>query len=128
MRITVEAARKFFLHPSQQVEGITPDNLPPEAIYYAQGDVCLIFHGAPWHDTYFVHCAALPRGWGGLDDDTRAVLRQFAEDFSATRIVAWIPGKNRAVSAFANRVGFKRCGGIEMPDNTLEFWEWSPCR
>lgn len=105
MRIGLEEARAFWAHPSQHDYGMSADDLPVMA-YYAQGGVCLAFEASPLPGVWFVHVGVKPEVWGFVDAPAKWLLREFAADFGATRVVAWIEERKRHAAALARRVGF----------------------
>ena len=107
MRITVDAARVYFQHPSQRVHGIDPDNLPDDGFeYWALGPVCGIAHLAPWPDVWMTHYAVLPGAKGGLVAPALTLLRAFWAEKQPVRIIGWTDSRNRAALAFNKRLGF----------------------
>lgn len=127
MKITVDEARAYFAHPTQQkASGITPDDLPdaPDFHYYALDGVCLVFHPAGMRGFWMVHVGVLPTVWGKTTGPTRALLEAFWRDVGATLIIAWIGHENAAVRAYAQRVGFVEHGRMELPEKTLVEYSW----
>lgn len=121
MRITVEAARAYFTHPSQQVLGANPETLPDEGCeYWADGPVCLIFHGTAHPDVWMVHLAVKPEGRGGAVEPAQRLLRAFWGAHAPRCIVAWIQDHRRAAVAFAKRVGMRETGRI--PGTVMMDW------
>lgn len=113
MRITVDEARAYFAHPSQQLFGITPDALPAEGVeYWADGPLCGVFHCAPWPGCWMAHYAAKPEGWGRLDRHAKAILVAFWDDKQPAAIIGWTEKTNRAALAFARRIGFREDGDL----------------
>jgi hypothetical protein len=127
-QITAHEARPFFDHPSQRRGGM----LDPEAlhdnglVYFANGFVCLAFHTAFWPGVHMVHIGVQPEGWGRIEGVTLGLLRQFCSASGAVRLVAWISATNRAVIAFARRIGFVSEGAMTLPDGRVEFYGWGP--
>lgn len=100
-------------------DGELPD-LPGVMEYWAQGDVAWAFHPAFWPDFWMAHVGMKPEGRGRSDEDSMAVLRGFWAEKRPRRIIAWMDTSNRAVLAFAKRVGF-------VPDariDEIEMWSW----
>lgn len=120
MRITVEAAREYFRHPSQQI-GLTPDDLPEDgAEYWADGPVCLIFHGTAADDVWMVHLAVKPEGYGQLIEPTRRILAEFWAEKQPKHIIAWIAEHRAAAIAFARKVGLTEDG--RFPGTVMLGW------
>ena len=115
------------MHPSQQIEGLTADNLPSEGFeYYANGPICGAFHLGPAHDVWFAHYGVKPDGWGRLTEPAKAVLLEFFEDVRAARIIGWTYSDNRAALAFSRRLGFVEDGRFPAGDRELIMQGWTP--
>lgn len=128
MRITVDEAREYFAHPSQQLFGITPDCLPDDGFeYWAEGPICGVFHSAPWPGVWMLHFAAKPEGRGHLVQPAKRVLAAFATDKKPARIIGWTPRKFSHAVALARRVGFVQDGVLPMPDGEIIMQGWKPC-
>lgn len=113
MRITVDEARPYFAHPSQQTFGVTPETLPDDPFeYWADGPVCGVFHLAPWPGVWMAHHAVKPEGWGHLDKHAEAIMREFSEEKQPVAIIGWTDKRNRAALAFARRIGFREGGDL----------------
>ena len=123
MRITVEEARAFFLHPSQ---GVKPDALPTDGVeYWADGPVCGVFHDVPWPGVISVHCGVKPEGWGKLDAHARNILISAWDFYQPKLIVAWSDARNRAVLAFNKRIGFKVHGEMPVEGGVVVMQHWT---
>lgn len=125
MRITVNEARWYLEHPSQQKWSMAaPDELPESGVeYYARDGVCGMFHPGMWPSVWMAHVAVSPLAWGKTVSPAKALLREFARDHGPELVIAWMDETNRAVLAFARRIGFTQygrmgCGVICM--------EWRP--
>lgn len=127
MRITVDEARVYFAHPSQQKASlITPDALPERGvIYYATGGVCGCFHDAHWPGVVMAHYGVLPEAWGSTVAAGKAILRQFAADYEPQAIIGWTDESNRAALAYARRLGFEEYGRLVLPDTTIIEQRWT---
>jgi hypothetical protein len=112
MRITVEAARAFFAHPSQQAFGGTEADLPDWMEYFAGDGVCLALHPAFWPGVWMVHIGAKPAAWGRIDAECRGLIGEAFKATGAVRLVGWIAEDNRAAISLARRCGFVRDGGF----------------
>ena len=127
MRITREEARAYLDHPSQ-LRGHrlqSPDDIPWDGFeYWADGPVCLIFHPGPWVGVWMVHVAAKPEGWGKIEVPTLGLLRAFAQTKGASRIIAWMDERNRAVLAFARRLGFVEDGRMRVGNAEIAMYGW----
>lgn len=130
MKITVDEAREYFAHVSQQKASmITPDKLPENGVvYYAQGGVCLMFNDAHWPGVAMVHCAVNQDAHGAAVEPARAIIAEFIDDYQPQAIIAWLDEKNRAAIAYSRRVGFQDCGRFELPSGGViqqEFQAWA---
>lgn len=127
MRITVEKAREFFTHPSQQLYGVMPDNLPDEGFeYWADGPVCGVAHQAPYPGVWMVHIACKPEGRGNAEKHTRNLLNEFWNDKKPDRLIGWTPARFRHAVALNRRLGFKEDGRLPMPDGDVIMFGWRP--
>ena len=126
MKITVDEARAYFAHKSQQLGGITPETLPEEGfIYYADGHVCGVFHRAPWPDVYMAHYGVKPEGWGNTLEPSLRILNEFWNDVQPERIIGWTPASNKRAIAFAKRLGFVRDGEMPLNGENLIMQGWT---
>lgn len=109
--------------------GTTPEILPDnEAFrYHATADLCLMFHTAFWDGFWMVHAGVKPEGWGALDGQAKALLREFWGSEAPRGIVAWIERKNRPMDAFSRRVGFQEIGSSDRHGLIMKEWrpEWA---
>jgi len=126
LQINVDEARPYWAHPSQHVMGSHPDNLPDHLEYWANGPVCLAFHRMPWPAVWMVHCGVKRDGLGQYVDPARRILRAFADHTEAELITSWTAQSNRAVLAFAKRVGFTVDGELSTKSNPLVMSSWRP--
>lgn len=109
------------MHPSQQVQGITPDCLPEEGCeYWADGPVCMLFHATAAQRVWMVHLAVLPEARGRLVAPALRVLRGFWGHHQPHLIVAWIEETRRPAIAFAKRLGAREHGRI--PGTVMLDW------
>lgn len=127
MKITVDEARAYFAHPSQQKASmITPDQLPETGvIYYAKDGVCVCFHDAHWPRVVMAHYAVKPEVWGKAIGPARAILAAFRADHQPEAIIGWTAETNRAAVAFARRLGFEEYGRLELPSGTVIKQRWT---
>lgn len=123
MRITVDEARSYFLHPSQQID-ITPETLPGDPVqYWARGGVCALFHPAFWPDVWMGHYAVRPEVWGNTVRPAKELLNAFWNAENPQLIIGWTDIKNRQAISFARRIGFKEIGTTH---NGVVMQEWTP--
>jgi hypothetical protein len=129
-RITVDEAREYFSHPSQQKGAqITPDALPGDPFeYWACGGVCVVFHVALWPGIWMVHCGVKPEVWGRAVEPAREILSAFREARDPAQIIGWTEASNRAAVSFALRVGFRETGKMTMPDGAIVMTEYMTCQ
>lgn len=127
MRISREEGLTYLAHPSQ-LRGHrlqSPADVPWEGFeYWADGPVCLIFHQGPWEGVWMVHVAVRPEGWGKVDVATLGLLKAFAQTHGARRIIAWMDSRNRAVLAFAKRLGFVEDGRMRVGETEVVMQGW----
>lgn len=123
MRVSVEQAREYFAHPSQQL-GITPDTLPGAPVqYWAKGGVCCVFHPTFWPNVWMGHYAVKPEAWGKTVSPTREILNAFWQAEQPELIIGWTDQANRQALSFARRLGFKEIGTMR---NGVVTQEWTP--
>lgn len=127
MRISVDEAREYFAHPSQQVFGITPDSLPGDPFeYWADGPLCGIGHMAPFPNVWMVHFGAKPEGRGALIPHGKRLLHEFWAAKQPARIIGWTPVRFRHALALSRRVGFVTDGILPLPDGDVVMGGWRP--
>lgn len=120
MRIPVDEARAYFLHPSQQIEGITPENIPDEPFqYWAHGPVCGVFHPSYWPGVWAGHIAVKPEAWGNSRDPAQRVIDEFMAEQKPDRLVGWVKESNKPMLKLAWRLGFERDGIIPLKAGKL---------
>lgn len=123
--LTVDEARAFFAHPSQQRMGLAPEFLPSEGFEYrASGPVCLVFHLAPWPDVWMAHLGVKTEAWGRTVQHCSALLAGFWAEKQPIRIIAWIEERNRAAISLARRCGMTQDG--QFPGVVM--MGWSKCQ
>lgn len=123
MKITVDEARPYFAHKSQQSFGITENDLPDWMEYRAEGNVCLAFQSMPWPGVWMVHIMVKPDAWGNTTDPAKRLLHAFWNEAQAAHVVTWIPTNNRAAIALARRVGGRLEGQMA---NGIDMYGWRP--
>lgn len=123
MRITADAAREYFSHPTQIRKGGDPANLPAWAAYYAERGVCLLFHPMPSDGLWMVHIGVIPSAWGSVTGPARELMAEAWADLKMQRIVAWAPDTNRAVAALCKRIGFEIDGRLPLA-RPLTLYGW----
>lgn len=121
----MDEARAYFAHPSQQLYGVTPENLPDEPFeYWAKDGICGVFHPAPAARVWMVHFAAKPECWGHLVAPSREVLAAFWAAKNPERIVGWTPVHLRAALALSRRVGFVEDGRLPLLSGEIIMSGW----
>ncbi len=117
-KLTSQEALPFFNNPSQRRANglIDGEDLGDWLLYRALGGVCLSFHQHLWPGVWMVHLGAKPEAWGNLDGDTAALVRAFADEVDASRIIAWVREENRAVLSLCRRIGFEIDGRLPARD------------
>ncbi len=125
--ISVNDAMEYFRHPSQQIEGITPEKLPKTGVeYLANGPVCGAFNLGPWPDVWMGHYAVKPEGWGRAVVPALKILNVFWREKMPARIIGWTPESNRAALAFAKRLGFEIDGEMNLGNRVIVMQGWRP--
>lgn len=119
-RVSVEDARSFFEHKSQQIFGITPQNLPETGCeYWVSGGLCVALHGQAWPGVYMAHYGAKPEFWGRLVEPAKDILAAFWAEKEPQRIIGWTAEGNRPALAFARRIGFEIDGKLKLPSGNV---------
>jgi RimJ/RimL family protein N-acetyltransferase len=121
MRITVDDARAYFAHPSQQrASMIDADDLPAEGVeYWAKDGVCGLFHPANWQGVWMAHYGVKPEAWGHAIAPAKAILTAFWNEKQPARVIGWTKESNRAALAFARRLGFTVDGRMDLPEPVI---------
>ncbi len=126
MKITVDEAREYFAHKSQQLGGITPETLPDEGFfYYADGHVCGVFHRAAWPGVFMAHYGVKPEGWGNTVKPALNILNEFWDEHGPERIIGWTAADNKRALSLARRLGFVRDGEIPLPSGNVIMQGWT---
>lgn len=126
MKITVDQARTYLAHPSQQIYNSKPEVLPETGVeYYAVGPVCGMFHRAAWPGVWMAHYAVKPDKWGHLVPPAKRVLSEFWDTERPDRIIGWTPKENRAALAFSKRLGFVIDGEMNLPSGKIIMQGWA---
>lgn len=130
MRISVDEARQYWAHHTQQEKSfIHPDDLPEDEAfqYWAKDGVCVVFHRAAWPGVWMAHYGIKPEVWGKTTIPAREIIAEFSAVEEPELIIGWTDEKNRAALSFARRVGFKEIGRMNLPDGAVimqEYAEW----
>lgn len=124
MRITVDEAREYFAHASQQEHGLTEKDLPDWFDYLAKDGVCVAFHAAVIPGVWFAHVGANPRVWGATAGPVRQLLTAFRDEVGAVRIVAWVDEKKRHAISLAKRAGAVVDGEMNLPSGRVVMLGW----
>ena len=124
MKVTVDVAREYFAHKSQQLM-MVPEDLPEDGLeYWADGPICGVFHRAPWPGVWMAHYGVKPEGWGNLAPHARKVLNAFWDAVEPIRIIGWTEKTNRQAISFARRIGFVVDGEFPTPNGGIVMQGW----
>lgn len=127
LKISVDEARDYFAHPSQQkAASITPETLPEGDgyQYWAVDGVCGVFHRAPWPDVWMAHYGVTPAAWGKTRKPASQILHSFWAAETPELIIGWTLESNRAALAFAKRIGFRIHGEMNLPSGKVIEQSW----
>lgn len=126
--LTPAQAAPYFAHPTQRRGARLPDGqaLPDFCVYRVLDGVCGAFHQAIWPGAWVGHIGVLPTAWGHVDGPAGQILRDFAAEVGAERILAVFPERNRAVAAMCRRLGFETDGRLPLAEPVL-IMGWTPC-
>lgn len=83
--------------------------------YMAAGGVCGAFHAHLWPGVYMGHLGALP-GVRRVDGAALAILRAYADEVGAERIIGWVRQSNRPMLALCRRIGFETDGMMPLAE------------
>ena len=115
MKITVDEARGFFAHPSQQVFGITPTRFRVSRSSIGRTGMCAAWLMAPHPGVWMVHGGKAGRV--GPSRRKRQASAARILDRKATETPHWLdPSNLRAAWAFARRCGFVEDGRMPLGD------------
>lgn len=127
LRISVDEARAYFAHASQQKANCAPDSLPDEGFqYWADGGVCAVFHQAHWPGVWMAHYGVKPEAWGRTTSPAKAILTAFWQAQQPSLIIGWTNHDNRAALSFAKRIGFIETGRMVLDNETVIQQSWRP--
>ncbi|MFV1484522.1 MULTISPECIES: GNAT family N-acetyltransferase [unclassified Phaeobacter] len=127
-RISVDQARQYFQHRSQQrASGITPDELPDEPFqYWACEGVCGAFHPDHWPGVWMAHYAVKPEHWGRTIGPAKSILQAFWASERPSLIIGWTAESNRAALSFSRRLGFREIGKMALDSGNVIMKELGP--
>ncbi|KII11260.1 GNAT family N-acetyltransferase [Phaeobacter sp. S60] len=127
-RISVDQAREFFHHKSQQkASDITPEDLPGgDFQYWACDGVCGAFHPDHWPGVWMAHYGVKPEVWGRTVQPARAILRAFWMAERPQLIIGWTAENNRAALSFSRRLGFRETGKMTLDSGNVIMKELGP--
>ena len=127
MRISAAEAQKYFEHPSQQLGGLDPKDLPDAGFHYFASDlICGVFHLVSDPGIFMSHYGAIPEGWGSLASPAVSILYEAWSELDAQRFIGWTEMNNKAALAFAKRLGFVIDGGMPLKDKVMVMQGWTP--
>lgn len=118
--LTVDEALPFFWHP---YHGDMRGNDWME--YRACEGVCGAFHQHLWPGVWMGHLGAKLSARGNTLEPTKAILRSFADEVGAERIIGWVREDNRATLALCRRAGFEIDGRLPLSVPVLTIG-WRP--
>lgn len=109
--LTAAEAAPFFWHKSHgDVSGLD------WAEFRACDGVCCGFHPHFWPDVWVGHLGALKSARGNTLEPFKAILRAFAAEVGAERIVGLVNESNRATLALCRRAGFEIDGRLPLAE------------
>lgn len=118
--LTVEEALPYFWHA---YHGDMRDN---EWMTFRSCDgVCGAFHQHLWPGVWMGHLGALKEARGRTVGPAKAILRNFAAEVGAERIIGWVREDNRATLAMCRRAGFEIDGRLPLAQPVLMIG-WRP--
>lgn len=109
--LTVDEALPYFWHP---YHGDMRDNDWMQ--FRACDGVCGAFHQHLWPGVWMGHLGALKEARGRAVEPAKAILRAFAAEVAAERIIGWVREDNRATLALCRRAGFEIDGRLPLAE------------
>lgn len=110
-KLTAAEAAPYFKHPAQELAGETEEWMT----YRACEGLCGAFHMHLWPGVWMGHMGALP-GVRRVDRAALTILRAFAAESGAVRIIGWIKESNRPALALCRRIGFETDGRLPLSE------------
>ena len=92
--------------------------------YRAKDGLCGAFHAHLWPNVWMGHLGALP-GVVRVDAAALAILRAFAAEVEAERIIGWVKQSNRPMLALCRRIGFETDGILPLAEPVV-LTGWRP--
>lgn len=118
--LTAQEAVPFFWHP---YHGDIRDS--DWMTFRACESVCVAFHQHLWPGVWMGHLGALREARGNTVEPVKAILRSFAAEVGAERIIGWVREDNRATLAMCRRAGFDIDGRMPLADPVI-LLGWRP--
>ena len=118
--LTAAEAEPFFWHPYHG--DITQEDW---MTFRACEGVCGAFHQHLWPGVWMGHLGALKEARGRTVEPAKAILRSFAAEVHAERIIGWVREDNRATLAMCRRAGFEIDGRLPLAEPVI-LLGWSP--
>ena len=112
--LTAQEAVPFFWHP---YHGDIRDS--DWMTFRACESVCVAFHQHLWPGVWMGHLGALREARGNTVGPVSAILRSFAAEVGAERIIGWVREDNRATLAMCRRAGFEIDGRMPLADPVI---------
>jgi hypothetical protein len=120
LRLSAKEAAPYFQHPAQGMVGDPEEWMT----YRAKDGLCGAFHAHLWPGVWMGHLGALP-GVYRVDAAALAVLRSFAAEVGAARIIGWVRESNRPMLALCKRIGFEIDGRLPLAEPVV-LTGWRP--
>ena len=125
MRIGVDDARKFWMHPTQHDRGVTGEDLPAWADYWADGPACIMTYEVLWPGVISAHIGVLPEAWGSTVEPVKRLLSEIWTEKQPERIIAHIKEENRLACRLVERVGATIDGKTPVRGGTVLQYGWT---
>jgi hypothetical protein len=120
LRLTAAEAAPYFKHPAQGMVDEPEDWMD----YRAVDGLCGAFHAHLWPGVWMGHLGALP-GVRRVDRAALAILRAYAAEVGAKRIIGWVKESNRPMLALCRRIGFEIDGKLPLAE-PVHMVGWRP--
>lgn len=107
---------------SMRVKGL---NLPSVGVLYiATGGVLGMVHAGQYPGVYIVHHAVKREAFGHAVEPARRLLKWAWDEIMPALFMGYTPERNRLAVRFAERIGMRRIGRLDLGDETVLLTGW----
>jgi hypothetical protein len=125
-QLTRQEAVEYWGDPSQQLYGLTLEDLPEPGFmqYFAVNNLAAMVHASWWPGVYMFHIGVKPEGRGNLREESLELLNGVTDYYGAQALTTWVPSDNRAARAMAVRTGLTLDGVTRLNNLDLYLFSW----